>query len=160
MFLSGGFPVLQAKSFLITKIASLCMKKNILLRELRNNARHPISVISRKEGIPVTTLYAVLNGIEEGIIKKYVSILGDGLSLKKEILLVEASDNAFHIRNFLCLSPAVNNLYRTNTGFIAHLFLDDRKEAGRVKRFLKTNNVKFSSHDFKESLAMEKFIPE
>ncbi len=136
------------------------MKKVILLRELRNNARHPISVISRKENIPVTTLYAVLSGMESGVIKKYVSLLGDGFCFYRELLLIEADTSSYKIRDFLANNPVVNNLYRTNKGFIAHVYYNDRKELNRIKRFLKNNGVSFSSHGLKELLFEEKFVPE
>ncbi len=136
------------------------MKKQLLLRELRSNARHPITSISRKEKIPVTTLYAALKNLEGSVIRKYSSLLGPASKLSRELLLVETRNGSQEIRNLLRESPAVNNLYRTQKGFTAQVFTRNRKEKKRIKKFLEEHNAVFSFHELKEPLAEEIFVPE
>ena len=62
-------------SYVILFIMINIEKNLMLLNELRKNARTPISKISMRKKIPITTLYYVLENVEEKFIKWYKPII-------------------------------------------------------------------------------------
>lgn len=129
----------------------LTKKDLLLLSFLRKNARQKITSISRKTGIPVTTMYDALRRHEKRFISKHSSLLKFGeIGFNTKIyaaLKVEQSDKE-KLQSFLQEHSNTNSLYRINNGFdflIEALF----KDKAEAEFFIGELNSRFSLLDKK-----------
>jgi len=96
-------------------------KKDItIVSHLRNNSREMLTKISKKTGLPVSTIFDRLKMHTGGLIKKNTSLIDFQLlgfnSRAKVILKVERSDRE-KIGNLLKTHQNINNAYRINNGY-------------------------------------------
>ncbi len=91
-----------------------------IMTHLRNNARESLTRMSRKTGIPVSTIYERLKKFENGIIKKHTCLLNFqqlGFDLRITLLLKAKADKKDELRVHIQKHPRVNTVMRINNGF-------------------------------------------
>lgn len=87
---------------------------------LRNNARETLTMISRKTGIPISTLYDKLKANEDNIILKYTTLIDFsklGYLCKANIAIKVNVDDRVGVKNYFLCQDNVNSLYKINNGF-------------------------------------------
>lgn len=91
-----------------------------IMRHLRMNARESLTRMSRKTGIPVSTIYERLKSFETGLIKKHTCLLDFrelGYDLRLAMLLQARQGAREPIQRFLENHHQVNTVFRVNNGF-------------------------------------------
>ena len=96
-------------------------KKDLLIiTHLRNNARMPLTRLSRKTSIPVSTLFDRLKANENKVIVKHTSLLDFaklGYNTRANITLKVDKDDKDLLRDYLMKHQSVNSVYKINNGF-------------------------------------------
>jgi len=96
-------------------------KEMMMLAHLRQNARMPLTELSRKTGIPVSTLFDKLQQQEkQQLITKHVPLFDFqklGYTARATILLRVEKDDREKISEYLVKDSNVNNVYRINNGY-------------------------------------------
>lgn len=95
-------------------------KDLVLLSEFRENARGTLKGISKKTGIPVSTIFDKLKVYEETVIHKHTSLLDFrklGYDIKANLLLKVSNEQLDAFKSFLLTHPQVNSIYHINNGF-------------------------------------------
>ncbi len=120
-----------------------------VMRHLRTNARETLTKMSRKTGIPVSTIYEWLKQFENGVIKKHTCLLDFrelGYDLRVTILLSIQKKSKEAVKSFLENHHRINTIYRINNGYDylietvfknmseLQLFLDTLDERGIKER--------------------------
>lgn len=98
------------------------MKKNdyVILEQVREDARMKLTVMSKRTGIPVSTIHDRLKAGVDGAITKMVALLDFrllGYTVRATIILKVDRGDRESVRAFLSASKQVNNLYKINNGF-------------------------------------------
>ncbi len=91
-----------------------------IMRRLRSNARETLTRMSRKTGIPVSTIYERLKSFEDGVITKHTCLLDFrrlGYDLRVTLLLQVKADARDAVRRFLEGHHQVNTILRINNGY-------------------------------------------
>lgn len=91
-----------------------------ILSSLRANARESLTKMSRRTGIPVSTIYERLKQFEESRIRKHTCLIdfpSIGYDLRIAVLLSCKSDKKDSVRSFVSTHHHVNNVLRVNNGF-------------------------------------------
>ncbi|MBC8494796.1 Lrp/AsnC ligand binding domain-containing protein [archaeon] len=91
-----------------------------ILVELRKNARESITNISKKTGIPTSTVFLKIKDCEENVVRKHTTLidyakLGFNHWQKTAIKLSDFQNRDFE--KFLLAHPNVNSVYQINTGY-------------------------------------------
>ncbi|MDK2907656.1 MAG: hypothetical protein PWQ87_114 [Candidatus Woesearchaeota archaeon] len=93
----------------------------LLLCQLRNNSREPLTKMSKQTRIPVSTLYDRLKHFEENkLIERHTSIINFaafGYKVRVNIMLKVSSSQRDALKKYLQNHENVNNLYKINNGF-------------------------------------------
>ncbi|MBR9702860.1 Lrp/AsnC family transcriptional regulator [Candidatus Woesearchaeota archaeon] len=95
-------------------------KERALLRYFRNNAREALTKISRKTGMPVSTIFDKLRKYEATIIQKHTSLLNFeelGYRVRAQLFVKTLPENRRTLGAYLKEYPNVNTIYRINNGF-------------------------------------------
>lgn len=90
-----------------------------VLRALRENARETLTTISRRTGIPVSTLFDRLGEYKQKLIIKHTCLLDYtklGYDLRVQ-LLVRLSKGKEEFEQFMVQHLHVNTVYRINNGY-------------------------------------------
>ena len=120
-------------------------KKDLILTAyLRQNSRTSLTILSRKTGVPVSTIFDRLKS--NNVIIKNTALLDFtklGYSTRASILLKAKKGEKDKIREFLVKSFNVNSLYKVNNGyhFMAECIFRDIKE---LEDFLDLIDERFS----------------
>ncbi len=120
-------------------------KKDLVLTAyLRQNSRTSLTILSRKTGVPVSTIFDRLKS--NNVITKNTALLDFtklGYSTRATILLKARKTEKDKIREFLAKSFNVNSLYKVNNGFhfMAECVFKDIKE---LEDFLDLIDERFS----------------
>jgi Lrp/AsnC family transcriptional regulator, leucine-responsive regulatory protein len=98
------------------------MKQNELeiMKHLRNNSRETLTRLSKKTGIPISTIYERLKDFESGAIKKHTCILDFrklGYDLRLTLLLQAKAGARDKVLSFLETHHQVNTILRINNGY-------------------------------------------
>lgn len=116
------------------------MKTNELriVRRLRLNARESLTKMSRKTGIPVSTIYERLKRFEKGVIRKHTCLIDFhklGYDLRVTILIKADPKKREDLEKFLLGHHHVNMVFRINNGFdyLAEVVF---KTMGDVQQFM------------------------
>jgi DNA-binding Lrp family transcriptional regulator len=91
-----------------------------ILAALRQNARFPLIKISKKTGIPISTIFDKLKEQEKDLIRKHTTLIdfeGLGYSTWVNVLLNVARVHKNDLRAYLVNSSSVNSVYQINNGF-------------------------------------------
>ena len=99
----------------------LTEKEVLLLKQFRVNARMKLTSMSRKTGIPVTSIFDKITNLDKiGIIKKYTILLDYeliGFEIKAILIIKINKKQKTDLKEFLSHHHSVNSLYRINNGF-------------------------------------------
>lgn len=95
-------------------------KENVIVSLLRDNARVSLTEMSKFTKIPVSTLFERLKEYNNGLIKKYTTLVDFsrlGYEAKARVLFKAKRGEANKLRELLTCSRNVNELYKVNNGF-------------------------------------------
>lgn len=91
-----------------------------ILQHLRQNSRANLTTISRKTGIPVSTIFDKIRMYEQDFVQKF-TVLVDfaklGYSVRAKIFLKVDPQQRERLKVFLLANSSVNNIFRINNGF-------------------------------------------
>jgi len=91
-----------------------------ILRFIRNDARANLTTISKRTGIPVSTIYDRLRSHKGTVIKRFTALLDFaqlGLPIRTKIFLRVNPEDRLAIRTYLIDHEHVNSIWRVNNGF-------------------------------------------
>lgn len=120
-------------------------KKDLILTAyLRQNSRASLTILSRKTGVPVSTIFDRLKSNK--VILKNTALLDFsklGYSTRANLLLRARKDKKENLLDFLLKCFNVNSLYKINNGyhFMAECIFRDIKE---LEDFLEMLDEKFA----------------
>ncbi len=105
-----------------------------ILSRLRSNARESLTIMSKKTGIPISTIYDKLK--QQEAIKRYTALLDFsqlGYNTHALISLKVDREKKELLKNHLMLHPSVNSCYKINCGFdfLIECFFRNLKEMDR-----------------------------
>ena len=141
-------------------------KKDLkIISHLRNNARMPLTKMSRKTQIPVSTIFDRMKLHEEGLIIKHTCLLDFsklGFNTRANINLKVDREDKEALKDFLQKQDCINSIYRINNGFdfmIEGVF----RQIKDMEEFLDNIEQKFKIQDKKsffiiEDLKRESFL--
>ncbi len=95
-------------------------KELLILLELRKNARETLTTISKRTGVPVSTIFDKLKNNIHHLVKKHTVLLDFpqlGYGAKIHVMLKVHKDYREEARQFLLRNPYVNSAYRVNNGY-------------------------------------------
>ncbi len=96
-------------------------KKDLkIISHLRNNARMPLTKMSRETHIPVSTIFDRMKLHEEGLILKHTCLLDFsklGYNTRANINLKVSREDKEALKDFLQKQNCINSIYRINNGF-------------------------------------------
>jgi len=95
-------------------------KDMVFLAHLRNNARETLTFISRKTGIPISTLYDRLKAQEHNIITKHTALIDFsklGYMCKANITIKVNIEDRDVVKDYLLCQNNVNSLFKINNGY-------------------------------------------
>ena len=141
-------------------------KKDLrVISYLRQDARMPLTKISRKTHIPVSTIFDRLKSSEDSIIIKHTSLLDFqklGFHTRANVALKVEREDKEILKEFLLKSQSVNSVSRINNGFdfMAECIF---KQIVDLEEFLDNLEQKFRISDKKtyfiiEDLKKESFM--
>jgi len=141
-------------------------KKDLkIISFLRNNARMPLTKMSRETHIPVSTIFDRMKLHEEGLILKHTCLLDFsklGFNTRANINLKVSREDKEALKDFLQKQDCINSVYRINNGYdfmIEGVFMQIKD----MEEFLDTLEKKFNIQDKKsffiiEDLKRESFL--
>lgn len=91
-----------------------------VLQQLRTNARDSITNISKRTGIPTSTVFLKIKDHENSVIKKHTSLLDYsrlGFNQWQEIAIKLAEDCNREFEQYLLEHENVNTVYQINGGY-------------------------------------------
>ncbi len=95
-------------------------KDMMIISNLRADARETLTKMSRKTGIPVSTIYDRLKAQEGDIINGYTALLDFsklGYNARCKIIMKVNRDQRETVEKYLLTHQNVNSLYKINNGF-------------------------------------------
>ena len=125
-------------------------KELLFIPHLRQNSRETLTKLSRKTGVPVSTIFDQLKKTD--IIAKHTCLLNFnnlGFNTRANILLKVNREDRELIKDYLANNNNINTVYKTNNGFdfmIEVIFkhikdLEDFMEILEEKFFIKSKQV-------------------
>jgi DNA-binding Lrp family transcriptional regulator len=133
-------------------------KKDLLIiAHLRNNARMPLTDMSRKTQIPVSTIFDRLKLNENNLIVKHTSLLDFaklGYNTRANISLKVGKQDKEALKDYLVKHQSVNSLYKINNGF-DFMFEGVFKQIKDMEDFLEQIDQKFDIQDKKSFFVIE-----
>jgi DNA-binding Lrp family transcriptional regulator len=91
-----------------------------ILHYLRQNSRTNLTTISRKTGIPVSTIFDKIKMYEQEFVHKFTVLLDFqklGYNVRAKVLLKVDPQSRDKLRAYLMAHQSVNNLFRINNGY-------------------------------------------
>jgi len=91
-----------------------------ILQHIRHNARINLTTLSRKTGIPVSTIFDRIRTQEQTLITRFTALVDFaklGYPVRANIFLKVEQQHRDGVRNFLLAHRSVNNLFRINNGY-------------------------------------------
>jgi len=133
-------------------------KKDVkIITHLRQNARMPLTTMSRKTQIPVSTIFDRLKINEDNLIVKHTCLLDFaklGYSVRANITLKVDREDKQALRDFLMKSQSINSVYRINNGFdfmVEGIF----KQIKEMEEFIEVLENRFKISDTKSFFIIE-----
>lgn len=141
-------------------------KKQIdLLMQLRKDGRQPLTEISRKISMPVSTIFDRLKQNRHDMIKKFTCLLDFnkvGFSCRAHMVFRIRKDQRQEMQQHLLKHPNVNSVYKINNGydFLVETVFKDLKDADD---FIEKVDERFKVHEKNvyyiiEDIAREAFM--
>ncbi len=136
-----------------------------IIAHLRNNARMPLTTMSRKTSIPVSTLFDRLKANEKELITKHTALIDFaklGYGIRTSIALKAEREDKEKLKQFLVNHHLVNSVYKVSNDydFILEGIFREIKE---MEQFFDDMENSFSISDKKilfitEDLKRESFL--
>jgi DNA-binding Lrp family transcriptional regulator len=98
----------------------LSHKELLILTHLRHNARESLTRLSKKTGIPISTIHDKLKARYAGVIQKYAAIVDFGklgFGNRAYIILRVNKSQRAAVLDFLLRQEFVNSLFKINNGY-------------------------------------------
>jgi DNA-binding Lrp family transcriptional regulator len=92
----------------------------MLLSMLRENARKGLTEISRKTGVPVSTIHERLKTLNSSHITRFTCLLDYeslGYSVRVNMLLKTKPEEKSDLGEYLCKTESINSIYKVNNGY-------------------------------------------
>ncbi len=129
----------------------------LFLTFLRQNARETLTRISKKTGIPISTLYDKLRQQEKSLIMKHTTLIDFtklGYNSRANIMLSTAKEDRDKLRSYLKEHSSINSLYKVNNGydFMAEGVFENVKE---LEDFIEELEEKFNLQEKKVFFIIE-----
>lgn len=133
----------------------------IVLSQFRNDARCRLTTMSRRTGIPVSTLFDKLQSYERTVFRKMAPLFDfDALGFRTRAnMLIRSSNSKLH--QHLVKHPSVNSLFQVTNGynFLAEtVFRDLRSLQHFVDELQRTYRAKVDVYYVIEDLKREGFL--
>lgn len=143
----------------------LTAKEKALLSNIRSNARETLTTISKRTGIPISTIFEKLKRYEKRFITKHTTIVDFnklGYSTRATLFLKTRAENRTELGNHLKAHPNINNVFRINNGydFMAEAIFKDIQE---LQNFIEQLELDYAitdqqTHMIIEDVAREVFV--
>jgi DNA-binding Lrp family transcriptional regulator len=94
-------------------------KELTIMAHLRENARQKLTEISRKTGIPISTIYDKLQR-KNSVILRHTSLINFeklGYNTRASIVIKAAPKDRVALRTFMMKDHRINSLFRINNGY-------------------------------------------
>lgn len=138
-----------------------------IIAYLRNDARIPLTKLSRKVNIPVSTIFDRLKANEDNLITKHTCLIDFsklGYSIRANIMFQVEREDKEELRNFLVKHRNINSVYRVSGGYdfmVEGIF----REIMNVEEFIDDVESRFKIKDKKsffviDELKKESFLSE
>ena len=106
----------------------------IIISHLRKNAREKLTTISKKTGIPVSTIFSKIKDKYNHIIQKSTVILNlskIGYEINLKIIVKTIKEQKENLKQYLMIHQNVNSLYKINNGydFMIECYFKNMREA-------------------------------
>jgi len=91
-----------------------------IISYLRQNARATLTKLSRKTGVPISTIYDKMKHHEKGLIKKHTTLLDFsklGYDTRVNILIKVDKDKKEPCQEFLLKNQSTNSVFKINNGY-------------------------------------------
>jgi DNA-binding Lrp family transcriptional regulator len=91
-----------------------------ILQFMRRNARENLTTISRKTGIPVSTIFDRLRSQQQSLIHRFTALIDFeqlGYSVRLNIFIKPTPEHKDPLKKYLVQHPNINNVFRINNGF-------------------------------------------
>ena len=110
------------KSGIFVYRGGMMMKQKDLniMAHLRANGREQLTALSKKTGIPVSTIFDRLRHYQKGLITRFVPLLNFnvlGYGAWVNVMLKVPKEAREDLKDYLYKHPNVNSLYKINNGF-------------------------------------------
>lgn len=138
-------------------------KKDILiLAELRKDSRQSLADISRKTGIPVSTIFDKLIKLNKDVLKKNVSLFDfDKMGYGVRVNFIIKCKKERGIKDFLLSNTNINSAYRINNGgdFLIECIFKNLYELEIFKEELANFGIEdLKEHHIVEEIKKEEFL--
>ena len=120
-----------------------------IIQHLRKNARMSLTTMSKKTGIPVSTIFKRLKASENTIINKHATLLNFSTLGYNTIAMIKLKvdrEDKEALAKHLKFNQCVNNAYKINNGF-DYLVQGVFKQIKDMEEFLETLEQKFKIQD-------------
>ena len=120
-----------------------------ILQHLRLNSRASLTGISRRTGIPVSTIFDRIKTYEQQLVHRFTALVDFsrlGYSVRANVMLKVAPQERDNVKSYLLSHERVNTIMRINNGFdyAAECFFFSIKEA---EEFMEELEMKFKVMD-------------
>lgn len=135
-----------------------------VLALLRQDSRQRLVDISKRTGIPVSTVFARLRLYLGSYVRRYTCLLNYdrlGYSIRVAMLLKVKPQNRQGLAGFLAKKPNVNSLYRVNNGYdfmVEAVFRDLNEVEGFLEEAEAGFGAKNQMHYLLENLKEQEFL--
>lgn len=124
-------------------------KDEKILQMIRHNSRMNLTTMSRKTGIPVSTIFDSLKSYDGKLIKKFTAILDFqklGYVVRAKVFLKIPPEERGKVKSYLIAHPNVNSVWRVNNGFdfAADCFFRDIRQS---EDFLEDMEMRYAIAD-------------
>ena len=140
-------------------------KQITLLMQLRRNGRQPLTEISRKINMPVSTIFDRLKTNRHELIRRFTCLLDFsrvGFNCRAHMVFRVRKDQRDEMQQHLMKHPNINSVYKINNGydFLVETIFKDLKE---VDEFIEKVDERFKIAEKNvyyiiEDLAREQFM--
>lgn len=140
-------------------------KDVVIMSHLRQNSREQLTVLARKTGIPVSTIFDRVKLKAAGLIQRHTALIDFamlGFATRAQVMLKAGKNDKEKLQQHLNKCLNVNNLYKVNNGydFLVEFVCKDLKE---MEEFLDQIDSRFvikskEVHYIVEDLRREAFL--
>ncbi|HLD12192.1 MAG TPA: Lrp/AsnC family transcriptional regulator [Candidatus Nanoarchaeia archaeon] len=95
-------------------------KDLLILHHLRSNSRQALTKISRKTGIPVSTIFDRIQNNLNNLIRKNTTLINYeqlGYQARIQALLKISAEHRENAKDYFSKHPSINNAFRINNGY-------------------------------------------